>query len=132
MSYGVSVYLLLSYQPPYIIANTYVLCISIVFFYLTLYNTVAKAMSGIVYAAEQKNITVTVSCPENLYLCHDSKWTAEALFNLLDHAVKYTPPGGSIRVSVECGEMYTQIKVADTGKGIPESSQAAVFRHFYR
>ena len=62
-------------------------------------------MSGIVYAAEQKNITVTVSCPENLYLCHDSKWTAEALFNLLDHAVKYTPPGGSIRVSVECGEI---------------------------
>lgn len=97
-----------------------------------LYNTVAQAMSGIVYAAEQKNITVTVSCPENLYLCHDSKWTAEALFNLLDNAVKYTPPGGSIHVSVECGEMYTQIKVADTGKGIPESSQAAVFRRFYR
>ena len=83
-------------------------------------------------AAEKKNISVTVDCPENLCLSHDSKWTAEALFNLLDNAVKYTPAGGAIRVSVEQWEMYVKIDVSDTGKGIPESNQAAIFRRFYR
>ncbi len=97
-----------------------------------LINTLATACSGIVYAAENKDISVTVQCPEDLCLPHDSKWTAEALFNLLDNAVKYTPPGGKIRVSVEQWEMYVKLDVADTGKGICECSQAAIFRRFYR
>jgi len=97
-----------------------------------LIDTLAFACSGIVYAAEKKNISVTVDCPDDLHLSHDSKWTAEALFNLLDNAVKYTPEGGAIRVSVEQWEMYVKLDVSDTGKGIPESRQAAVFRRFYR
>ena len=97
-----------------------------------LFNTLAQAMSGIVYGSEKKGITVTVNCPENLCLLHDSKWTAEALFNLLDNAVKYTPAGGKISVSVEQWEMYVKIDVSDTGKGISESNHAAVFRRFYR
>lgn len=97
-----------------------------------IFDTVAQAMSGIVYAAEKKGITVAVDCPEDLTLSHDSKWTAEALFNLLDNAVKYTPAGGKITVSVVQWEMYVEIKVADTGKGISESNQAAIFRRFYR
>ena len=97
-----------------------------------IYDTVAQAMSGIVYAAEKKQIGVSVDCPENLTVAHDSKWTAEALFNLLDNAVKYTPAGGKITVTVEEWEMYVEIKVTDTGKGISESNQAAIFRRFYR
>ena len=97
-----------------------------------LLDTLAQAMSGIVYGAEQKGISVEVQCPDDLRVSHDSKWTAEALFNLLDNAVKYTPAGGRICVSVEQWEMYVKLDVADTGKGIPESRQAAVFRRFYR
>ena len=97
-----------------------------------LFDTIAQAMSGIVYEAEKKQIVVSVECPENLTIFHDSKWTAEALFNLLDNAVKYTPVGGRIDVSVVLWEMYVEIKVADTGKGISESNQAAIFRRFYR
>nr|APO32591.1 TMAO_torS: TMAO reductase sytem sensor [uncultured bacterium] len=90
------------------------------------------AMSSIVYAAEKKEIAVSVDCPENLIISHDSKWTSEALFNLLDNAVKYTPSGGKISVSVVQWEMYVEVKVTDTGKGISESNQAAIFRRFYR
>ena len=97
-----------------------------------LFDTVAQAMSGIVYAAEKKKIAVSVDCPEHLTLSHDSKWTAEALFNLLDNAVKYTPSCGKIAVSVLQWEMYVEIRVNDTGKGISESNQAAIFRRFYR
>ncbi len=97
-----------------------------------LLDTLAQAMSGIVYGAEQKGISVEVQCPDDLRVSHDSKWTAEALFNLLDNAVKYTPAGGKISVSVERWEMYVKLDVTDTGKGIPESRQAAIFRRFYR
>lgn len=92
-----------------------------------LFDTLAQAMSGIVYSAEKKDIIVTVDCPEDLYLSHDSKWTAEALFNLLDNAVKYTLTGGRIRVSVEQWEMYIKLNVTDTGKGI---SGGAIKRPF--
>ena len=98
----------------------------------SLFHTLAQAMSNIVYAAEKKEIAVSVDCPENLIISHDSKWTSEALFNLLDNAVKYTPLGGKISVSVVQWEMYVEVKVTDTGKGISESNQAAIFRRFYR
>ena len=97
-----------------------------------LFDTLAQAMSGIVYGAEKKAISVSVDCPEDLFLYHDSKWTAEATFNLLDNAVKYTPAGGKISVSVEQWEMYIKLDVTDTGKGISESNQASIFQRFYR
>lgn len=97
-----------------------------------LIDTLAMACSGIVYAAEKKEISVTVDCPSDLRFFHDSKWTAEALFNLLDNAVKYTQAGGKVSVSVEQWEMYVKLDVSDTGKGIPEKNQAAIFRRFYR
>lgn len=97
-----------------------------------LFDTLAQAMSGIVYNAEKKDIAVTVDCPEDLHLLHDSKWTAEALFNLLDNAVKYTLAGGKINASVEQWEMYVKVNITDTGKGISESNQASIFQRFYR
>ena len=97
-----------------------------------LIDTLAVACSGVVYEAEKKNISVSVDCPDDLRLSHDSKWTAEALFNLLDNAVKYTPAGGAIHISAAQWEMYVKLNVSDTGKGIPESDQAAIFRRFYR
>ena len=97
-----------------------------------LFDTIAEALSGIVYEAERKNIGVTVECPEDVELLHDSKWTAEALFNLLDNGVKYTAAGGKIGISVEQWEIYVKIDVSDTGKGIAESNQASIFRRFYR
>ena len=81
---------------------------------------------------EKKNLSLSVDCPEELTVSHDSRWTSEALFNLLDNAVKYTPPGGSICVTVQSGEMYLKIDVADTGRGIPECEHAAIFKRFYR
>ena len=98
----------------------------------SLFHTLAQAMSSIVYAAEKKEIAVSVDCPENLIISHDSKWTSEALFNLLDNAVKYTPSGGKISVSVVQWDTYVEVKVTDTGRGISESNQAAIFRRFYR
>lgn len=62
----------------------------------------------------------------------DPKWTREALDNLIDNAVKYTPPGGRVTVSARAYELFARIDVADDGPGVPESEQAAVFGRFFR
>lgn len=97
-----------------------------------IYDTLAAALGGILLNAEKKDIQVSVSCPETLKVSHDRKWTSEALFNILDNAVKYTPASGSISVSVESWEMYLKIDITDTGKGIAENRQGAIFKRFYR
>ena len=96
------------------------------------YDTLAAALGGILLNAEKKQIDVQVECPEHLDARHDRKWTSEALFNILDNAVKYTPAGGQIRVSVEGWEMYVKIDIADTGIGITEQHQGMIFKRFYR
>ena len=96
------------------------------------YDTLAAALGGILLNAEKKQIDVKVDCPEGLSVSHDRKWTSEALFNILDNAVKYTLAGGQIRVSVESWEMYVKIDIADTGIGISEQHQGTIFKRFYR
>ena len=61
----------------------------------------------------------------------DPKWTEEALYNLLDNAVKYTSAGGAVRVTVTAYQMFSAIHVSDTGPGIPEEKQPRVFQRFY-
>lgn len=97
-----------------------------------IYDTLAAALGGILLSAEKKQIEVHVDCEEGLCVSHDRKWTVEALFNLLDNAVKYTPAGGRICVSAEYREMYLRIDIADTGIGIAEQNQGAIFKRFYR
>ena len=106
--------------------------ISLSFSPTPIYDTLGIALAGIELPAEKKQITVTVNCDPSLIVPHDKKWTAEALFNILDNAVKYTPSGGKISVTVQRWETATKIDITDTGKGIPEQHFAQVFQRFYR
>lgn len=81
--------------------------------------------------AQHKGVSLTVSPCEETAL-YDEVWTAEALFNLLDNAVKYTPAGGTILLSVQPCELFCRVDVSDTGTGIPESEQAGIFARFAR
>lgn len=83
--------------------------------------------------AEEKRIALTlVPAPPDAAAVFDPKWTAEAVCNLLDNAVKYTPSGGSITVQAIAYEFFCRINVTDTGPGIPEEDQSKVFQRFYR
>ena len=97
-----------------------------------LYDTIAQALNGVLTKAESKNIRFTVECEESVKVRHDPKWTAEALGNLLDNGVKYTPDGGNIRISVRPWQFYTRVDITDTGIGIPEERYNDVFKRFYR
>lgn len=97
-----------------------------------IYDTLAAALGGILLNAEKKNIHISVECPEELKVSHDRKWTSEALFNILDNAVKYTPDDGNIYITVASWEFYLKIDISDTGKGIPEKLHGTIFKRFYR
>lgn len=59
-----------------------------------IFEVLGLAVAAVVPGAEAKEISVHVDCPETLKLFCDAKWTQEAIFNLLENAVKYTPKGG--------------------------------------
>ncbi|MCI8795981.1 MAG: HAMP domain-containing histidine kinase [Dorea sp.] len=98
----------------------------------SLYNTIAQAVNSVWAKADVKNIQIDVECGVDTVVRHDIKWTAEALENILDNAVKYTPEGGSIRVTVRPWQFYTRIDIADTGIGIAAEHYNDVFKRFYR
>lgn len=99
---------------------------------IDLRQTLAKAVAAIIPKAEQKKIQIYVNCENEIKLAHDRKWTEEAIFNVLDNAVKYTPRHGKIEISVQYQEMFTKISIKDNGKGIPMIRQAEIFKRFYR
>lgn len=62
----------------------------------------------------------------------DSRWTMEAMENIMDNALKYTPAGGHIRISVMHYKMFARVDIADDGMGIREEESARIFGRFYR
>lgn len=82
-------------------------------------------------AALAKQTTLTAE-PFDGSAAFDPRWTGEALGNVVNNAVKYTPPGGRVSVSAQLLDSFCRIDVADTGPGVPEGEQAAVFNRFYR
>ena len=94
-------------------------------------TVMTSAVSQLRPKAEGKNITITLE-REKANAVFDPKWTEEALYNLLDNAVKYTPSGGSVSVSTTVYPMFSAVHVRDTGPGIAEEEQPKIFQRFYR
>ena len=90
--------------------------------YTGIRETIGQAVSGVYAQAEDKNITIMVEAFEDRKLYHNPKWTAEALENILDNAVKYSPSGSTVTVRVYPMELYTQIEITDQGIGIPREN----------
>lgn len=92
---------------------------------------VERAVAQYAPRAAEKGIALTVGQRSGSAV-FDSKWTEEAVCNLLDNAVKYTPSGGAVTVKVKNYELFSAIQVTDTGPGISEEEQAKIFGRFYR
>jgi len=83
--------------------------------------------------AEEKNLAVECDCSPDLPLVHgDPPAVQQAIQNLLDNAVRYTPRGGRIAVAARVHDSYVAVSVSDTGPGIPASEQTRIFERFYR
>lgn len=98
----------------------------------SLKETLIRAVNGAYFKAAEKNIEIEMSPFRDMELVHDNKWTAEAVSNVLDNAVKYSPEGSRIEIRVEPQISYVFIEVEDEGIGIPKSEYQDIFKRFYR
>jgi signal transduction histidine kinase len=82
--------------------------------------------------AEDKHVTLRVTPGGNATAYCDRDLFFEAVANLVDNAVKFTPEGGSVNIALVSGENENIIRISDTGPGIAEDERDAVMRRFYR
>ena len=82
-------------------------------------------------AAQEKGIALRVR-PFEGAAAFDPRWTSEALGNVVNNAVKYTPAGGTVTLCAQMLDGFCRVDVADSGPGIPEAEQGEIFNRFYR
>lgn len=95
-------------------------------------QTILSALEGILVAAEKKEIEVYYDNTTDYIVRHDPKWTSEALFNVMENAVKYTPRNGKLTILLNMTEKYIKISIKDTGIGIPPADLSNIFVRFWR
>lgn len=82
--------------------------------------------------AKKKEIIVSCESAKEIEAAFDLKWTKEALGNILDNAIKYSPKHSEVQIEVREYEFYVCINVKDQGIGVCEDEKAQIFRRFYR
>jgi signal transduction histidine kinase len=82
--------------------------------------------------AEAKGVALAVTSGADVWVDGDRNLISQALVNLLDNAIKYTPAGGRISAAVRETRDSTSISVSDSGPGIPENERSRVLERFVR
>ncbi|MHC1685122.1 MAG: sensor histidine kinase [Clostridiaceae bacterium] len=98
----------------------------------SLNKTCLAAIKQIYQKALQKNIEVSFFENGDIVTKHDTNWSTEAIFNVLDNAIKYTQTCGRVTIRTEKYEMYARIDIIDNGIGILEADINNIFKRFYR
>ncbi len=91
-----------------------------------------QAVNSVYYKAADKNIDIVTEELEDITITADKKWTAEAIANILDNAVKYSPAGTEIKIWVAKMFSFVRIEIEDQGAGIPREERNKIFERFYR
>lgn len=98
----------------------------------SLNEIVLQAVKTVYAKAMEKGILITFECDQAFEAVLDFNWTAEAISNVIDNAVKYTPQGGFVRLQITEYPSFLRLDISDSGVGIPEEEQAKIFGRFYR
>jgi signal transduction histidine kinase len=82
--------------------------------------------------AESKGVTMTVDAVKPILIRGDPDLMREALSNLIDNAIKFTPAGGAVRIEAGSADGRPSVRVSDTGIGVPAQERTRIFDRFYR
>ena len=100
---------------------------------LSLRDLVAEVINDLRPIAAEKQLEVIVKMFEvDSRIRGDHAKLEQVITNLLDNAIKYTPPGGRITITIQQDEQFLKTSVKDTGIGIPSEKQSRIFERFYR
>lgn len=95
-------------------------------------DTCLSAIKQAYFQAINKPIEIVFEQAPSLVIKHDRKWTTEALYNVLDNAIKYSKPYTKVQVKLIPYELFVRIDVKDEGMGIPVEEVNEIFQRFYR
>lgn len=98
----------------------------------SLRKTITEAVTQIYVKARNKNIGIEVEMDGDMQICHDPKWTVEAIENVLDNAVKYSEENTVITVHAGMLVRNVLIEIIDEGMGIPVEEMHRIYHRFYR
>lgn len=98
----------------------------------SLNQTALTAIKNVFAKAKNNGIEITYESEKEITLVHDQRWTAEAIFNLLDNAVKYSPRGSKVGVKVRELGLFDAVDITDMAQPIPEAERGRIFQRFYR
>lgn len=99
---------------------------------VSLADILAGAVDAVYGKAAAKQITIDTENFPDITLSLDRKWTTEALFNILDNAVKYSPAGTAVRIRVQILYSFVRVEIEDQGIGVPKEEYNKIFKRFYR
>ncbi|MDD6646745.1 MAG: ATP-binding protein [Firmicutes bacterium] len=98
----------------------------------SLTEIIITALNTVYQKSIDKSIVIETDEFDDMCLELDSRWTAEAIANLLDNGIKYSPAGSRIEIRVSRLYSFVRIEIEDRGIGIPKNEQNRIFRRFYR
>ncbi|GGA90515.1 sensor histidine kinase [Ornithinibacillus halotolerans] len=93
---------------------------------------IEKALDPLLVPMDIKMQTYSITGEEHTSFVGDFNWTVEALINIIKNCVEHTPEQGHIAISFSENALFTEVIIADNGKGIPKDELPYIFKRFYK